>query len=98
MLVLTWRRIGDMSDQRLGPTVAKALIASAAMATLIALVLSATDRFGGLDGLPGQLLAVILPAGIGILAYLGLASVLKMEEISRLSTMVRQRLRGSNLD
>jgi hypothetical protein len=48
--------------------------------------------------LPGQLLAVILPAGIGILAYLGLASVLQIGEISRLSTMVRQRLRGSNLD
>ncbi len=98
MLVLTWRRIGDMSDQRLGTTVAKALTASAVMAALITLLLSATDRFGGLDGLPGQLLAVILPGGMGILAYLGLASVLQIEEISRLSTMVRQRLRGSNLD
>jgi putative peptidoglycan lipid II flippase len=98
MLILTWRRIGNMSDQRLGPTVTKALIASGVMAALIVLVLSATNRYAGLDGLPGQLLAVILPAGTGILSYLALASVLRIDEMSRLSTMVRQRLRGSNLD
>jgi len=98
MLILTWRHIGDMSDQRLGQTAIKALFASGAMAVLLALALTATNRYAGLDGLPGQLLAVMLPAGIGILAHPGLASVLRIEEISRLSTMVRQRLRGSNLD
>ncbi len=98
MLILTWRRIGNMSDQRLGQTAAKALLASAAMAALIALVLGATNRFTSLDGLSGQLLAVILPATMGILAYLGLASVLRIEEMSRLGALVRQRLRGSNLD
>ncbi|NIV31343.1 MAG: hypothetical protein GWN58_18155, partial [Anaerolineae bacterium] len=55
-------------------------------------------RFAGLDGLAGQLVAVVIPAGIGIFAYLALASVLRMEEISRLRTLVRRRLRGSNLD
>lgn len=98
MLVLTWRRIGNMSDQRLGQTALKALLASGAMALLIALTLGATTRYADLDGLPGQLLDVALPAGIGILAYLALASLLRMEEISRLRLMVRQRLRRPDLD
>jgi putative peptidoglycan lipid II flippase len=98
MLILTWRRIGNMSDQRLGQTAGKALLASGVMAGLIALALSATTRFSGLVGLSGQLLAVVLPAVIGALAYLVLASLLRIEEISRFRTMVRQRLQGSNLD
>ena len=99
MLILTWRRIGNMSDQRLGQTAGKALLASGVMAGLIALALGATLRFSGLVGLPGQLLIVLVPAGIGALAYLALASVLRIEEVSRLRVMIQQRLRGgSNLD
>jgi putative peptidoglycan lipid II flippase len=98
MLILTWRRMGNMWDQRLGLTAGKALLASGVMAGLIALALSATTRFSSLDGLPGQLLAVIIPAGVGTLAYLALASVLRIEEVSKLRVMVRKRLRGSNLD
>ena len=98
MLILTWRRIGNLSDQRLGQTAGKALLASAAMAALIALALSASTRFFALEGFAGQLVAVLVPAGIGTLAYLALSSVLRIQEISRLRTMVRQRLRGSNLD
>lgn len=98
MLILTWRRIGNMSDQRLGQTAIKALLASAVMSALMALTLGATTRYAGLDGLPGQLLAVALPLGAGALVYLALASVLRMEEISRLRLMVRQRLRRPDLD
>ena len=94
MLILTWRRIGNMSDQRLGKTAGKALLASLAMAALIALALSATTHFSGLDGLAGQLSAVLVPAGIGTVTYLALASVLRIKEISRLRVMVQQRLRG----
>lgn len=98
MLILTWHRIGNMSDQRLGQTAGKALLASGVMAGLIILALSATTRFSGLVGLPGQLLTVLVPASVGTLTYLALASVLRIEEISRLRVMVQQRLRGSNLD
>ena len=98
MLILTWRRIGNLSDQKLGQTAAKALLASAVMAALIALALHATNRFSGLGGFAGQLLAVLLPAGTGTLAFLVLSSVLRIEEISRLRVMVQQRLRRPNLD
>jgi hypothetical protein len=98
MMILTWRRVGNMSDQRLGQTATKTLLASGAMAALIALALSAINRFTTLDGLLGQFLAVLLPAGLGVLAYLGLTSLLRVEEVSRLGLMVRQRLRGPNLD
>ena len=98
MLILTWRRIGNMADQRLGQTAGKALLASGVMAGLIALALGATGYLAELDGLPGQLLAVVIPGGIGILAYLALASVLRIEEIARFRDMARRRLRGSNLD
>ena len=87
-----------MSDQRLGQTAGKALLASGVMAGLIFLALSATTRFSGLVGLPGQLVTVLIPASVGALAYLALASVLRIEEVSRLRVMIQQRLRGSNLD
>jgi len=98
MLVLTWRRIGNMADQRLAQTAGKALLAAGVMAGLIALALSATTRFSTLDGLPGQLLTVAVPGAIGVAAYLALASVLRIREIGRFRGMIRQRLRGSNLD
>ena len=98
MLILTWRRIGNLSDQKLGQTTAKALLASMVMAALIALALHATNRFSGLGGFAGQLIAVLLPAGIGTLSYLVLSSVLRIEEVSRLRVMVQQRLRRPNLD
>ena len=98
MLILTWRRIGNLSDQKLGHTAGKALLASAVMAALIALALNATSRISGLSGFSGQLIAVLLPAGAGILAYLALSSALRIEEISRLRVMVQQRLRRPNLD
>jgi hypothetical protein len=68
------------------------------MAALIALAMSATSRFSGLSGFAGQLIAVLVPAGTGILAYLALSSVLRIDEISRLRVLVQQRLRRPNLD
>ncbi len=96
MLILTWRRMGNMADQRLGQAAGKALLASGVMAGLIVLAQWATTRFAAFDGLSGQLLAVLVPGGIGAMAYLGLAHMLRIEEISRFRQMIKRRLPGSN--
>jgi putative peptidoglycan lipid II flippase len=98
MLVLTWRRTGHLSDLQLGQTAAKTLVAAAAMAGLIALTLAATNRLVNTERLLGEALAVIVPAGIGALAYLGLVSLFRIEEVDLLRSLLRKRLQRSNLD
>jgi len=98
MLVLTWRRMGRLSDLRLGQTTVKVLIAASAMAGLIVLTMAATDRLVHTEGLLGDAVAVIVPAGVGALAYLGLVSLFRIEEVDLLWGLLRKRLQRSNLD
>jgi len=98
MLVLTWRRMGRLSDLRLGQTAAKTLVASAAMAGLMALTLTATSRLVNTERLLGEALAVIVPAGVGALVYLGLVSLLRIEEVDLLQGLLRKRLQRSDFD
>jgi putative peptidoglycan lipid II flippase len=92
MLVLTHRRIGSLADLRLGQTAAKALLAGGVMTGLAALTLYGLTRLANIDTLVGGLVAVVIPAGIGALAYLVLASLLRIDEIGYLRQLVRERL------
>ena len=93
MLILTRRRIGRLSDLRLGQTAGKALIASAVMAASIAVTSTALARIWNAGGLVGALIAVVIPAAVGVLVYLGLVSLLRMEEVRQLRAQVQARLR-----
>jgi hypothetical protein len=46
----------------------------------------------------GELLVVIIPAGIGGVAYMGLVFLLRIEEVDLLRTLLRKRLQRSSLD
>ena len=98
MLILTWRRIGSLADLRLGQTAGKALFAAGIMAGVMALALNLVVRFVNSSGLVGELVAVAVTIGLGVLVYLGLISLLRVEEVSSLRLLVRQRLGRSNLD
>lgn len=92
MLILTQQRIGTLADLRLGQTAGKTLLAAGVMAGLIALTLSGTSRLVDTNSLVGQLIAVGVPGSLGALAYLGLISLLRVEEVGLLRDLVRQRL------
>ena len=98
MLILTSRRIGRLTDLRLGQTAGKALLAAAVMAASIAVTYTSIGRLWSAGGLLGALIVVVIPAGVGVLVYLVLASLLRMEEIGQLRRQVQARLRHTNLD
>jgi putative peptidoglycan lipid II flippase len=98
MLILTRQRIGTLADLRLGQTAGKTLLAAGVMAGLIALTLSGINRLVDADSLVGQLVAVGVPASLGALVYLGLISLLRVQEVGLLRDLARQRLRRQNLD
>ena len=98
MLILTWRRIGSLAGLHLGQTAGKALLAAGVMAGVMALVLSFVVRLVDSRGFLGELVAVVVVGGLGALVYLGLVSLLRVEEVGLLRLLVRQRLRRSNLD
>jgi putative peptidoglycan lipid II flippase len=92
MLALTHRRIGTLADLRLGQTVGKGLLAAGMMFGLITVMLSGLQRILNTGGLVGRLIAVGVPGGFGALLFLGLASLLKVEEVALLRDLVRRRL------
>jgi len=101
MLFLTRRRIGRLSDLRLGPAVGKALLAGGLMAGAMALTLAGLQRLFAASqpgALVAELVTVGLAAGIGLLVYLGLASLLRLEEVGLFRTLLTQRLQGNRLD
>jgi hypothetical protein len=94
MLFLTRRRTGSLADLRLGQTAAKALLAGGVMTGLAALTMLTLTRFVSLGGLVGGLLVVVIPGGIGVLAYLAFASLLGIDEIGYLRGLLHERLLG----
>ena len=98
MLALTWRRTGGLADLQLGQTVGKTLLATGVMAGLMFLALGAITRLVGTGGWAAQLLAVGVTGGLGGLAYLGVVTWLRVEDVGLLRDQVRQRLKRPNLD
>jgi putative peptidoglycan lipid II flippase len=94
MLILTWRQLGGMSDQQLGQTTLKALLASGAMVGAMALTLLGATQLLGTSGLVAGLLTVGIAAGMGFLVYAILITALRVEEASLLRELVWRRLRG----
>ena len=98
MLILTSRRIGNLGDLGLGQTAVKALLAAAVMTGLIAITLSGLTGLVHSGGLARELLLVVVPAGVGAVAYLTLTFLLRVKEVGVLRDLVGKRLRRPNLD
>lgn len=93
MIFLTRRRIGALAELRLGQTAGKALLAAAGMAAVAFFALVAVHAWTGSQSLPARFLAVALPGVLGLLAFLGLASLLRIGEIQLLRDLLARRLR-----
>jgi putative peptidoglycan lipid II flippase len=92
MLVLARWRLGGLKEMRLGQTLGKALLASSVMAGLMALALAALARLLGTEGLGVELISVGVVGTLGLLSYLGAASLLQVKEIGLLADLLRRRL------
>jgi putative peptidoglycan lipid II flippase len=97
MLYLTRRRIGGLADLGLVRATGKALVAAGGMAGLMLLALKGLSPLVT-AGLMGKLILVGGVAGIGLLAYLALASGLKVDEVRLLRDLLRQRWPRPRID
>ncbi len=89
MLFLTHRKLGPLAGLGLVPAAAKALAAAAAMAGLM-LAVRQGIALAAPGGLPGELLLVVTVAAVGILAFLGVARLLRIDEVSLLRGLLRR--------
>jgi len=98
MLILTQQRTGGLTGQRLAQTVGKAFLAAGVMAGAMALALNLVSRWVDAGSKIGNLALVGIGAGLGILVYFGLATLLHVEEFALLRDAVVRRLRPVRLD
>jgi putative peptidoglycan lipid II flippase len=98
MLILTQWRIGGLAGQRLTQTAGKAFLAAGIMAGVMALALYLISPWIDAGSKIGGLAVVGIGGGLGILIYLGLASLLHIEEFGLLRDAVARRLRPVRLD
>jgi len=94
MLFLTHRRLGRLGGLGLGRTAGKALLAGAAMAGLMFLAQRGVTALA-LHGLAGEAARVGAVAAVGLIAYLILARLLRVEEIALLRGLVRRGRRNA---
>jgi putative peptidoglycan lipid II flippase len=96
MLILAHLRLGRLGGLGLGQTAAKALLAAGAMAGLMFLAQRGVTPLAP-GGLAGEIVLVGVVAAVGLVVYLGLARLLRVEEITLLRGLVRRR-GGTNPD
>jgi len=98
MLLLTQIRIGNLRDLRLGQTTAKALLAAGAMAGVIYVTLQGVQQWTGTGAVAARLLNVAIPGSLGAATFLGLAVLLRIDEVHLLRDLVWMRLGRRSLD
>jgi len=84
-LIILHRRWGSIQASRVGTAVLKSGVAAAAMGAAII----AFEQLAS----PGALVLAVVGGALGVLVYLGLAAVLRMEELFVLGNVVWQRVR-----
>ena len=87
------RRLGRMTEHRVGRTLALTALASAAMGLLAYGVLRVVSNALPVGGL-AELLAVVGPGLAGATLYVGLLSLFRIEEMRLLWGALRRKLSG----
>lgn len=98
MLILTRRQIGKPTDMGLYQVAGKALVASGAMTVAMILTMGAVQRLAGSSGLVAGLFTVLVASAAGFLVYGVSVTLLGVEEVGLLRTVLQQRLGRSNFD
>jgi len=87
------RRMQGLGGQRLLGTIAKAGLAAGAMGAVAFVMLEVLERWFGSTTLLHEILLVGFSGGISAAAFMGLAYVLRLEELRWMGGMVMRRLR-----
>ena len=98
MLFLTRRRLGSLASMGLGQMVLKSLLASGVMTAAMALLLLGITRVLCDGGLLIGFVTVAVVSGVGLLVYVGLITLLRVEEVGLVRRIIQQRLGRSQLD
>ncbi|NPV58504.1 MAG: murein biosynthesis integral membrane protein MurJ [Actinobacteria bacterium] len=80
-------RLGPLGGRRMAATAARLLAASGVMATVIYACLRLVDRLFPYTGLARELLEMLLPMALGLVAFFAVAHALRMEELEALREM-----------
>jgi putative peptidoglycan lipid II flippase len=86
------RRMGGFGDQRLLLTIGKGLLAAGAMGIAAWVITPLLAAWIGIDSLIREALLVLLAGGISAAVFLGIAALLRIDELRWLGAMLRRRL------
>lgn len=98
MLLLTRRKVGSLAGMRLGQTLFKALLASGAMVAAMVATQMGLGWVEVSDSFLVSLLIVGAVSAVGLVVYLGLMALLRVDEIGMFRSVLDQRLRRPHLD
>jgi putative peptidoglycan lipid II flippase len=90
--VLLQRRLNGLGKQRIFSTLAKAGFAAAAMGLLALVTEPLLESVVGMSSTLREAIVVAVAAGLGGAAYVGIATLLKVDELAWMAGMVRRRL------
>ncbi len=94
MLILTWRRMGNLRGLGVGWALLKAIVASALMAIVVLVVAGRIEQAVGSKGTVAWLATVAGAGSAGLAAYVLAGWALRMEELSHILHAARRRLAG----
>ncbi|MBL8152922.1 MAG: murein biosynthesis integral membrane protein MurJ [Anaerolineae bacterium] len=86
------RRMGGFGDQRLLLTIGKSLLAAGAMGAVAWIITPLLTTWIGTASLIREVLLVLLAGGISTAIFLGIAALLRIDELRWLGAMLRRRL------
>ncbi|HVU10190.1 MAG TPA: murein biosynthesis integral membrane protein MurJ [Phototrophicaceae bacterium] len=89
--IILSRRMNGFGDQRLPLTIGKSILAAGVMGALGLVTLPIFERVIGTDGLIRQIVLVGVAGGLGLIVFMALAALLRLEELRWLAGLIRQR-------
>jgi len=92
LLVLLWRLLGGLPGYTLGESALKLALAGAVMAVVAFICAYALGKVTNLGTLSGQVAQLVVPGGAGLLAYVGAAAAMGVEEVHMAWTSITNRL------
>jgi putative peptidoglycan lipid II flippase len=90
--VVFTRRVGSLWRGGLASSLVRATVASVAMAGVVWAAARLLEARLGVTGLRAHAIGALVPVGLGVLAYLGAAALLRAPELGRLTSVLRARV------
>jgi putative peptidoglycan lipid II flippase len=87
------RRIGGLDGAAILSSVGRISVASLGMGLVVWLTARATVDALGTEGVANQALGLAIPVGVGVIAYGGLALLLRVREVSMVTDLLGRRFR-----